>query len=106
MGENPFRKLPSVNEVLAVPALQTLAQDHAHDLIVAAVRTELTELRRRLGQGETVDGQANAQTVAARVAERLGKELRPKLLSVINATGILRDTNLGRATVGAVCVKA
>src|SRR5882762_2451730 len=106
MGENPFRKLPSVNEVLAVPALQTLAHDHAHALIVAAVRTELTELRRRLSQGEPVDGQASAETVAARAAERLGKELRPKLRSVINATGIMLHTNLGRAPIAEEAAQA
>ncbi len=106
MGENPFRNLPSVNDVLAVPALQALEREHAHDVIVAAVRHELGEVRGRLGQGETLDGQLNAEAVAGRVAERLGRELRPKLRKVINATGIILHTNLGRAPVAEAAARA
>ena len=52
MGDNPFRNLPAVNDVLAAPALRALAERHAHDRIVAAVRDELAELRLTIGQGE------------------------------------------------------
>src|SRR5262245_47967244 len=106
MGENPFRDLPSVNEVLETGPVQALARDHAHDLIVATIRHELVELRRRLAEGQTVDGRGQAETVAARVAERLGRELRPKLRPVINATGIVLHTNLGRAPVAEEAARA
>jgi L-seryl-tRNA(Ser) seleniumtransferase len=106
MGNNPFRNLPSVNEVLAALALQALEREQAHEVIVAAVRQELDELRRRVSQGEAVDGQARADAVAGRVVERLGRELRPKLRKVINATGILLHTNLGRAPVAEEAARA
>ncbi len=97
MGDNPFRNLPAVNDVLAAPALRALAERHAHDRIVAAARDELADLRERLGRGESIDGAADVEAVAARAAGRLEREQRPKLRRVINATGVVLHTNLGRA---------
>src|SRR5256885_2383760 len=51
MTENPFRHIPAVHDVLAAPSLQAHVRDQPHDLIVAAVRHELAELRQRLSQG-------------------------------------------------------
>src|SRR5437667_1674940 len=89
-----------------MPPVQALAPHHSHDLIVAAIRRELNELRQRLGQREQVDGQVNAESVAAKVVERLGRELRPKLRVVINATGIVLHTNLGRAPIAEEAAQA
>jgi L-seryl-tRNA(Ser) seleniumtransferase len=97
MGDNPFRNLPSVNEVLESPAVRAIADDHSQETIVAAIRRELAELRRRLSQGESIDGKGDAEAVAQSVAQTLGRDFRPKLRSVINATGIVLHTNLGRA---------
>src|SRR5262245_59026074 len=106
MATNPFRNLPSVNAVLEAPAIQALEGQHAHELIVAAIRQELDSVRQRLGQGETIDGQAGADMISARVVERLGRELRPKLRRVINGTGIILHTNLGRAPTAELAAKA
>jgi L-seryl-tRNA(Ser) seleniumtransferase len=106
MTDNPYRNLPSVNDVLAAAAVQALAASHAHDAIVTAIRAELGELRNRLGRGELIDGRASAEVVAGRVAERLGREYRPKLRGVINATGIVLHTNLGRAPIAEEAARA
>jgi L-seryl-tRNA(Ser) seleniumtransferase len=106
MGSNPFRALPSVNDILDLPVVQALAGEHAHDTITCAVREELAELRRRLGLGEPVDGQAGAAEVAARVVERMEREQRPRLRGVINATGIILHTNLGRAPLAEEAARA
>jgi L-seryl-tRNA(Ser) seleniumtransferase len=106
MGDSVFRSLPSVHDVLEAPPVRALAADHAHELLVAAVRAELADLRRRLRQGEAPDGDVAALAVAARVAARLGRELRPKLRPVINATGIVLHTNLGRAPVAEEAARA
>jgi L-seryl-tRNA(Ser) seleniumtransferase len=96
MGDNPYRNLPAVHEVLEAPAVLALGNDHSHDVIVGAVRAELAELRQRMRQGDELDGQTTA-AVASRVVARLGREVQPKLRPVINATGIVLHTNLGRA---------
>jgi L-seryl-tRNA(Ser) seleniumtransferase len=106
MSDNPLRNLPAVNDVLQVPAIQALAAEHAHDLIVAAIRGELSDLRVRVGKGAAGDGEASPETVARRVVERLARELRPKLRAVINATGIVLHTNIGRAPIAEEAARA
>src|SRR5271155_3974821 len=106
MGDNPFRTLPSVQKVLDLPAIAALTKEHSHELIVAAVRIELDDLRRRVGAGEAIDGDAGAEALARRVAERLGHELQPKLRRVINATGIILHTNLGRSPLAEEAARA
>jgi len=106
MATNPFRNLPSVNAVLDLPAIQALQPQHAHDLVVAAIRQELDDVRQRLSQGDQLDGFGDAEALSARVIARLDRELRPKLRRVINATGIVLHTNLGRAPVAEDAARA
>jgi L-seryl-tRNA(Ser) seleniumtransferase len=106
MAANPFRNLPSVNDVLECPDLQVVLERHAHELIVSAIRDELAEVRRQLADQANVDGKANIEALAARVIARLGKELQPKLRTVINATGIVLHTNLGRAPIAEEAARA
>jgi L-seryl-tRNA(Ser) seleniumtransferase len=97
MSENPFRRLPAVNDVLGTGLLQALAEEHGQDRVTGAVRDELEALRRHLREGGTLNGEVDAQAVAERAALRLSRESAPKLRRVINATGIVLHTNLGRA---------
>src|SRR5438874_6400032 len=106
MPDNPFRKLPSVNEVLELPDVRALEERHAHEAVVAAIRAELDLARQQLGRGDDVDGQANAERVAVRVAQRLDRSALPRLRAVINATGIVLHTNLGRAPVAEEAARA
>ena len=106
MTDNPFRNLPSVHDILQAAAVQALAGKHAHEVVVEAIRDEITELRRRLSQGEVLDGEATADILARRVSDRLGRNFRPKLRPVINATGIVLHTNLGRAPVAEEAARA
>jgi len=103
---NPFRDLPSVNDILDAPPVQTLSTLHTHDNIVAAIRAEMEELRRGLAGGESMDGRMDALSVASRVAARLESESQPKLRTVINATGIILHTNLGRSPIAEEAAKA
>ncbi|HLJ92737.1 MAG TPA: L-seryl-tRNA(Sec) selenium transferase [Gemmataceae bacterium] len=106
MSASPFRKLPSVHDVLQSPAIQALAGDCAHEQLVSAIRIELMAMRDCLRRGEALDGTVAVQAVAARVVDRLGRELRPKLRPVINATGIVLHTNLGRAPIAEEAARA
>src|SRR5207244_5314147 len=71
-----------------------------------AVRHELAECRHRLAQGESLDGAATADAIAEAARQRLERELQPKLRSVINATGIVLHTNLGRAPIAEAAARA
>ena len=94
---NPFRNLPSVNQLLEMPALQAAAAEHAHERVATAVRVELDATREHLKTAAAGEGLIDRDALAARVAQRLASDNRPILRTVINATGIVLHTNLGRA---------
>ena len=106
MADNPFRHLPAVNDILDAQLLRALASTHAHDAIVVAIRAELGELRERLAKDDSANGQTDAASLAARVSVRLERESRAKLRTVINATGIVLHTNLGRAPIAEEAARA
>jgi L-seryl-tRNA(Ser) seleniumtransferase len=97
MANNPLRGLPPVNDILAAPPLRLGTAGVARESIVAAVRNELADVRRRLREGSAAEGATDAAAIATRAAARLAAESRPKLRRVINATGVVLHTNLGRA---------
>jgi len=106
MKDNLFRQLPSVNDLLEVESVKCLLHAHSHERIVAALRAELADLREQIRQGITVDSQSAPEVVAARVATHLAQQMQPKLRTVINATGIVLHTNLGRSPIAEEAAKA
>jgi len=89
-----LRSLPSVDEVLARPAIRQLAERVGRAAARAAVRAAIAESRARLQSGDALDGEPVPD---ARVLELGASEARPRLRRVINATGVVLHTNLGRA---------
>lgn len=94
-----FRKLPSVDELLRRPELRVLIERNGPAATTAATRSVLTSLREAIGQGSLdADGVQIALNNIIEVIERqLRHELRYSLRPVINATGVILHTNLGRA---------
>lgn len=105
-SDNPLRNLPAVHDILQLPRVAALAERHAHDMIVAAIRAELTLIRAQVGKGQTLNGACTPETIAAAIEGRLSRDLQPRLRSVINATGIVLHTNLGRAPIAEEAAKA
>jgi L-seryl-tRNA(Ser) seleniumtransferase len=106
MPDNPLRSLPSVNELLDLPAVRALEGAHSHETVVVAIREELALLRSTIKQDGGADGQTAVEALAERVCQRLARQASPKLRPVINATGIVLHTNLGRAPVAEGAAKA
>ena len=98
-----LRNLPAVHDVLALPQLQDLV-GYSRELVTEAVRAELNCLRQAIRDGKvkTVD----IASLASRVHRRLVSSLRPNLRPVINATGIILHTNLGRAPMATAAARA
>jgi L-seryl-tRNA(Ser) seleniumtransferase len=94
-----FRQLPSVDELLRVPALQNMTHRFGHGATVEASREFIDDLRKRIAAGSLDEGElasAIAQgplTIEQQLSDSLSYSLRP----VINATGVILHTNLGRA---------
>src|SRR6266851_148967 len=91
MNHNPFRNLPSVNELLDSSPIQAAASDHAHERIVAAIRAELDEVRERL-KSESAGTPSSADSIAARVIQRLGSESATAVNNCAAATVIVLRT--------------
>jgi L-seryl-tRNA(Ser) seleniumtransferase len=106
MGTNPLRNLPSVTHVLDAPAVVALRAEYGHDRTVEAVRATLAKLRDNVRTAGIADGECDVAAVAERVAAHLRESVRPKLRPVINATGIVLHTNLGRAPIAEVAARA
>ena len=105
-ADNPsasLRDLPSVDRVLAEPALSASLERYRRDLAVDAVRDEIARAREAVGGGGRVPSSAVlARAVAARLEERASAWPTP----VINATGVILHTNLGRAPLSEASVRA
>ena len=89
-----LRSLPSVDEVLARPAVRALAERVGRAAVKAAARAAIAEARARLKKGTEV---GDEPVPDARVLELGASEAAPRLRPVINATGVVLHTNLGRA---------
>jgi L-seryl-tRNA(Ser) seleniumtransferase len=93
--ERSLRSLPSVDRLLATEPLRTAAVSAGHSQAVEVARRAVETARRRIKEG---DGDPpSARALAARAAADLECRSRPSIRPVINATGVLVHTNLGRA---------
>jgi L-seryl-tRNA(Ser) seleniumtransferase len=95
-----LRRLPKVDEVLGSPKMQELLQTAPRWAVVTAVRSEIARLRHGvLAGGDAVE--VDVASVAADVARLTRASLRP----VINATGVVLHTNLGRAPLARAAIE-
>ena len=89
-----LRQLPSVDELLRHPALAPMVSAGARPLLVEAARATLLATREEIRAGAPG---STIEAIALRVAERFLEHQRHSLRPVINATGVIINTNLGRA---------
>ena len=101
-----FRKLPSTDEVLRQPEVQALADREGHAAVTESVRAVLTGLRQ-----EIADDRLNEQSLdlalgglPAAIERQLRHSLSYSLRPLVNATGVILHTNLGRAPLAAATV--
>jgi len=92
-----LRALPSVGRLLNHPAVAALVERHGHDLAAHVVRTALDRARRAVLEGAELPDQESVVAAALDLARGIALgSLKP----VINATGVVLHTNLGRAPLG------
>jgi L-seryl-tRNA(Ser) seleniumtransferase len=95
-GVDPRRLLPSVDQALQRPELEPLVRAHGRPAVLRALRQVLEALRERAAGGPEAVAGALAG-LADDVAARIATAERPSLVRVLNATGVVVHTNLGRA---------
>lgn len=93
------RGLPGVDVALASHPFRALLARYPRTAIVDALRAVLSDLRAGSEQAswEPRDGERMMAFLSQRIGDRLGEQLSPSLRRVINATGVILHTNLGRA---------
>jgi L-seryl-tRNA(Ser) seleniumtransferase len=93
-----LRRLPSVDELLGQPRLAELARRVDRELLVEITRSVLADLRGRITGEETTTAIAlDSSALEERIASMVERVLASSLEPVINATGVILHTNLGRA---------
>jgi L-seryl-tRNA(Ser) seleniumtransferase len=93
-----LRQIPSVDELLAQPRLAALSKRVDRNLVVEVARAVLADLRARIAGDSnwtaiSLDGASVEELISIQVEKILSRSLQP----VINATGVILHTNLGRA---------
>ncbi len=94
-----YRKLPSVDEALRSPGLAALLSTEGQVAVTDAVRTVLSSLREEIAARRLDESGVNLALSGLddAIARRIRQALKYSLRTVINATGVILHTNLGRA---------
>ena len=102
-----FRKLPSVDDVMRSPAVGALAASYGHEPTVDAARAVLACIRQEITSG--LLGEDALAVALSGLESAIEKQLRQalgySLRAVINATGVILHTNLGRAPLGDAAIE-
>jgi len=97
-----LRKMPSVDELLQRPQVAELGETLQRGFLVDTVRNVLAQLRREIVSGAAIaESELEPEALEHRIVEAIESELAPSLRGVINASGVILHTNLGRAPLAA-----
>ena len=97
VSRRPHRAIPSVERLLRSHAAAPLLARWKRERVVEMIRLVLGDVRRQLDAGGALPGD---EILLARVAAGLDAAAAPRLQRVVNATGVILHTNLGRAPLG------
>ena len=107
-GAAALRGLAAVDQVLREPAVAALLERYPRDVVVRAVRTVIDRLRREIIEGgrEADAAGLTPAHLAPWVEQLVEAAVTPSLRRVINATGVVAHTNLGRSVLPAEALAA
>lgn len=103
-----LRQIPKVDKLLAAPAIRDISRLYPKSLILKAINQVLEDLRRRIRDDEHSldESQLGEESVSERVLGLLPSLSKPSLRPVINATGVVVHTNLGRSILAEEALEA
>ena len=106
MSTNPHRAIPSVTELLSLPEAENWLTRVPRAVLVDAIRAELESYRTVLSSGSSAETRPSLAEIATGIDQRIERFSRSPLPEVINGTGILLHTGLGRAPMAEKAVAA
>jgi L-seryl-tRNA(Ser) seleniumtransferase len=94
-----YRLLPSLNDLLIDPHFSAVVQVESRDSVVRSMRAVLFRIRQEIAEGQHTPASLNQRLAGLPLAvgEEIEQKKRYSLRRVINATGVILHTNLGRA---------
>ena len=104
-----LRRIPGVDELLLRPRLAEYAKRMDRDQLVALLREVLDALRAQITAPQSINPSVTSldfDSLEELIAAEADRMLQPSLQPVINATGVILHTNLGRAPLSASVVEA
>ncbi|MBM4295839.1 MAG: L-seryl-tRNA(Sec) selenium transferase [Deltaproteobacteria bacterium] len=102
-----LRQLPAVDELLRHPRLAAARAPLPRSLVAAVVRRTLEGVRQRLKAAapEDLPPRLDEEALFGELGQALEAAARPSLKRVINATGVIIHTNLGRSPLSTECIR-
>lgn len=91
------KDLPSIDKLLRLPSVQALVSSHGHSLVAAEARAQVDSLRAQALAGVLPASALSPEALGQSLAGRIAGRLAPNMRRVINLTGTVIHTNLGRA---------
>ena len=101
-GEAAFRDLPSVDRLLLDARVVALSESHGREPVADLARIVLADYRQAIAAGAAPPAQPAIEALLARAEQAF----RPRLVRVVNATGVIIHTNLGRAPQSRAAIEA
>jgi len=101
-----FRKLPKVDLLLKEEKIEKLCQEYGRGFVTECIRAELDHARSLIASEKLEEAEGYLEDFIKNVEQRVEMESEYPLRKVINATGIILHTNLGRAPLGKVHLDA
>jgi L-seryl-tRNA(Ser) seleniumtransferase len=104
---NLYRLLPSLHDLLETPGFAALLETEPRTSIVRAARKVLSRMQQEIAEGRHTQASLESELVFVHVtvAEEIARTSRYSLRRVINATGVVLHTNLGRAPLSPSALK-
>ncbi len=103
-----YSLLPSLNDLLLDPHFATILQVESHSTVVRSTRAVLLRVKQEIADGRHTHASLKNQLAGLHlaVADEISQNKRYSLRRVINATGVILHTNLGRAPLERLCARA
>jgi L-seryl-tRNA(Ser) seleniumtransferase len=104
--QNLFRQIPAVDQLLLRPAIVSWIECTSREFVVSEIQKVLDAVRTQIRSGADPGFNVSPQQMESVLEEALRKRLLKGLRTVINATGVVLHTNLGRAPLSLAAQKS
>ncbi|MDO5707397.1 MAG: L-seryl-tRNA(Sec) selenium transferase [Andreesenia angusta] len=97
MLKNLYSKIPKVDQIIEDNRIKNLIDKRSRDIVVEIIRENLDSLRQKIREKDVEEKDFDIDSLVKKTIDRVEKAYEFKLKNVINATGTVIHTNLGRS---------